>query len=159
MSRNKPRGLKAPTAKSMTQIQKRLMSHWKLLGTVAAKDAMNTGKMKPTTGYNPKTGMMVREAAFDEKRFNQINKSFMSGKPQTQKPIDVKSATLGNRMRRIDSAVNSPKNKVIRTMGKVIGAVKASSVVGAISYALSITPTASSEQSMMNPNIKYKRTK
>jgi len=134
----KPKGLKTPTAKSMAKLTNRLTNSKKLLGAVVNDAAMNSGKTKD--GYSPKQGKMVREPAFDQKRLNQINKSFLSGKPQANTSIDKKSATLGNRMRRIGAAMDSPKNKAIRTMGKVLNVVRGGSAIGALSYAASSTP-------------------
>ena len=131
-------GLKTPTAKSMAKLTNRLTNSKKLLGAVVNDAAMNSGKTKD--GYSPKQGKMVREPAFDQKRLNQINKSFLSGKPQANTYVDKKSATLGNRMRRIGAAMDSPKNKAIRTMGKVLNVVRGGSAIGALSYAASSTP-------------------
>ena len=139
-SKPKSKGLKTPTAKSMKKIDSRLANTHRLYSAAANKVAMESGKTKPTLGYNPKTGTMTKEPRFDANRFNQINKSFMSGKPQTKSVPDVRSAQLGNRMRRVDAAMDNPKNKLIKTMGKILNATRAASVVGAVSYAASSTP-------------------
>ena len=131
-------GLKTPTAKSMAKLTDRLTNSKKLLGAVVNDAAMNSGKTK--VGYSPKQGTFVREPTFDQKRLNQINKSFLSGKPQAKTSIDQRSAKLGNRMRRVGAAMDSPKNKAIRTMGKVLNVVRGGSAIGAISYAASSTP-------------------
>ena len=136
----KSKGLKTPTVKSMNKLTSRLGNTHRLYSSIANDVAMESGKTKPTLGYNPKTGTMMTEPRFDEKRFNQINKSFMSGKAQTKSLPDVKSAQLGNRMRRVDAALKSPKNKAIRTMGKVLNVVRGGSAIGALSYAASSTP-------------------
>ena len=136
----KSKGLKTPTAKSMKKIDSRLANTHRLYSAAANKVAMESGKTKPTLGYNPKTGTMTKEPRFDANRFNQINKSFMSGKPQTKSVPDVRSAQLGNRMRRVDAAMDKPKNKVIRTMGKILNVVRGASAIGALSYAASSTP-------------------
>ena len=133
-------GLKTPTPKSMNKLKSRLGNTHRLYSSIANDVAMQSGKTKPTLGYNPKTGTMMTEPRFDEKRFNQINKSFMSGKAQTKSLPDVKSAQLGNRMRRVGTAMDSPKNKAIRTMGKVLSVVRGGSAIGALSYAASSTP-------------------
>jgi hypothetical protein len=138
--KQQPKGLKAPTAKSMQKIESRLVNTHRLYSAAANKVAMESGKYQKTLGYNPKSGRMVREQAFDAKRFNQINKSFTSGKPQTKSVPDVRSAQLGNRMRRVDAAMDKPKNKFIRTMGKVLNVVRGGSIIGALSYATSSTP-------------------
>jgi len=137
-SKQKPKGLKTPTPKSMNKLTSRLGNTHRLYSSIANDVAMNSGKTK--TGYSPKQGKMVREPAFDQKRLNQINKSFLSGKPQANTSVDKKSATLGNRMRRVGAAMDSPKNKAIRTMGKVLNVVRGGSAIGALSYAASSTP-------------------
>lgn len=136
----KKQGLKTPTAKSMKKLTSRLGNTHRLYSSIANDVAMQSGKTKPTLGYNPKTGTMMTEPRFDEKRFNQINKSFLSGKAQTKSLPDVKSAQLGNRMRRVSAAMDSPKNKAIRTMGKVLNVVRGGSAIGALTYAASSTP-------------------
>ena len=137
-SKPKSKGLKTPTAKSMPKVESRLTNSKKLLGAVVNDAAMNSGKTK--VGYSPKQGTFVREPTFDQKRLNQINKSFLSGKPQANTSIDQKSAKLGNRIRRVGAAMDSPKNKAIRTMGKVLSVVRGGSAIGALSYAASSTP-------------------
>lgn len=136
--KTKPKGLKAPTAKSMAKVESRLTNSKKLLGAVVNDAAMNSGKTK--VGYSPKQGTFVREPTFDQKRLNQVNKSFLSGKPQANTSIDQKSAKLGNRMRRVGAAMDSPKNKAIRTMGKVLNVVRGGSAIGVLSYAAASTP-------------------
>lgn len=75
------------------------------------------------------------------------------------KAVNIIKPTMENNLHKSPNAANQNLTKIKRYMGRAFSAVKASSVVGAISYGLSSTPTASAEQSMMNPNIKYKRTK
>lgn len=139
-TKTKPKGLKAPTAKSLNKVEGRLLNTHKFMEEVAIRDSMNTGKVKPTLGYNPRTGRMEKEPAFNQKRLNQINTSYLSGKPQANTSMDQKIAKHGNRMRRIGASITSPKNKAIRTMGKILSVAKAGSVLGAISYAFSSTP-------------------
>lgn len=127
-------GLKTPTAKSIAKVESRLLNTHRLYRSIANDIVLASGKTK--------TG-------------DQINKSYLTGKDQTKadrevklnrlfdksvKKFNQKSANLGNRTRRISAAMDSPKNKAIRTMGKVLNVVRGGSAIGAISYAASSTP-------------------
>ena len=143
---DKPKGLKAPTAKSLAKVESRLTNRHKLM-EVAAQHESVAGSDKVRKGYSPQQGRIVNEKVFSQKRMNQINKSFLTGKPVTkQTPVtrnslmDKRFAEHGNVMRRIGAAMDKPKNKAIRTMGKILNATRAASVVGAVSYAASSTP-------------------
>tara|TARA_B000000475_G_scaffold263579_1_gene250216 strand:+ start:713 stop:1321 length:609 start_codon:yes stop_codon:yes gene_type:complete len=142
----KPKGLKAPTAKSIAKVESRLTNRHAVM-SVAAQHESVEGSDKTKKGYSPKQGKIVNEKVFSQKRMNQINKSFLTGKPVTkQTPItrnslmDKRFAEHGNVMRRIGAAMDSPKNKAIRTMGKVLNVVRGGSAIGALSYAASSTP-------------------
>ena len=142
----KPKGLKAPTAKSMAKVESRLTNRHAVM-SVAAQHESVEGSDKIKKGYSPKQGKIVNEKVFSQKRMNQINKSFLTGKPVTkQTPItrnslmDKRFAEHGNVMRRVGAAMDSPKNKAIRTMGKVLNVVRGGSAIGVISYAASSTP-------------------
>jgi hypothetical protein len=154
----KSKGLKTPTAKSIAKVESRLLNTTKIYSEVANQLSVNTGG-KTKVGYSPKQGKMVREPAYNPKTMEQINKSWLTGKNQMSSkgvPKNIKSlsgldkrtlfkfneatARLGNRTRRIGAAMDSPKNKAIRTMGKVLNVVRGGSAIGALSYAASSTP-------------------
>jgi len=134
-TKKKPKGLKAPTVKSMGRVESRLLNTHRLYRSIANDIVLASGKTK--------TG-------------DQINKSYLTGKDQTKADREVKlnrlfdksvkkfnqrSANLGNRTRRISAAMNSPKNKALRTMGKILNVVRGGSVLGALSYVGSSTKT------------------
>ena len=145
-SKQKPKGLKTPTPKSIAKVESRLTGRHAVMSLAAQHESVE-GSDKIKKGYSPKQGKFVNEKVFSQKRMNQINKSFLTGKPVTkQTPItrnslmDKRFAEHGNVMRRVGAAMDSPKNKAIRTMGKVLNVVRGGSAIGAISYAASSTP-------------------
>ena len=155
----KPKGLKAPTVKSMGKVESRLLNTTKIYSEVANELSVKTGG-KTKVGYSPKQGKMVREPAYNPKTMEKINKSWLTGKnqmsskgvpknPRSLSGLDKRTlykfneatAKLGNRTRRIGAAMDSPKNKALRTMGKVLNLVRGGSVLGALSYVGSSTKT------------------
>lgn len=143
----KPKGLKAPTAKSMGRVESRLLNTHKLYNAVANEMSVAYGN-KTKSGYSPKQGIMVREPAFNPKVMKRLNTSYLTGEamygekdPKPIKKFSKATARLGNRTRRIGAAMDSPKNKALRTMGKILNVVRGGSVLGALSYAGSSTKT------------------
>ena len=141
----KPKGLSGRNAGRIKRVQGRLVNYHRLYSALARQEAFSTGKYKKTLGYNPKSGRMVREQAFDEKRFNQLDRSYKTGKPQANTELDREGARFGRRVRRIDRAGENPKNKKIVNMGKALNLVRASSVLGILSYVGSSTPVGNAQ--------------
>ena len=77
----KPKGLKAPTVKSMGRVESRLLNTTKIYSEVANELSVKTGG-KTKVGYSPKQGKMVREPAYNPKTMEKINKSWLTGKNQ-----------------------------------------------------------------------------
>ena len=141
----KPKGLSGRNAGRIKRVQGRLVNFHRLYSALARQESFATGKYQKTLGYNPKSGRMVREQAFDEKRFNQLNKSYKTGKPQANTELDREGARFGRRVRRIDRAGENPRNKKIVNMGKALNLVRASSVLGVLSYIGSSTPVGNAQ--------------
>ena len=95
-------GLKTPTPAAVKKLKKRITAQHRVMSEVAQREALRSGKKKPYTSYDPKSGRMVREPAFDETRFKQIEKSYMTGQPQANTPADKKAAQFGRRVDRLD---------------------------------------------------------
>lgn len=142
---NKPKGLSGRNAGRIRRVQGRLVNTHRLYSALANQAAMESGKKTKSLGYNPKSGRMVYEQAFDQKRFNQLSRSYQTGKPQADTELDRRTAQFGNRVSRIDKAGENPRNKRIVNMGKALNLVRASSVLGVLSYAGSSTPVGNAQ--------------
>ena len=59
---------------------------------------------------------------------------------QNKSGIPTSKINVSGTSDRLLKTFNSPKNKAIRTMGKVLNVVRGGSAIGALSYAASSTP-------------------